>query len=75
MQISELIEQLNEIKKSKGDVSIHCWSSTQLGKTSPIQTLSQMGAMDDSIYLVTECNPNWPSKTGNPSGKQRGNNQ
>ena len=73
MKISELIEKLKTLKNSKGDLNIHCWSSTQLGKTNPIQSLSQLSSMNDEAYLVTECNPNWPSKTGNPSGKDRGN--
>lgn len=75
MKVRKLIEELAQIEDKHGDIEIHCMSAHEPGKKGPISHFSKMHSMHDEAYMMASTNPNWPSKTGEKSGVNRGNNK
>ncbi|MCE8041089.1 hypothetical protein HOP60_02850 [Halomonas daqingensis] len=75
MKVRKLIEELAQIEDKHGDIDIYCMSQIEPGKAGPISHFYKMHSMDDEVYMLAAQNPNWPSKTGEKSGDNRGNNK
>ncbi|WP_339474375.1 hypothetical protein [Pseudomonas sp. RL_5y_Pfl2_69] len=70
MKISELIGLLEAKKKEYGDKEIRVFSHDGFR---PIVDVSRGVSFDGEDFLIFEHVRNWPSKTGEPSGKKRDN--
>lgn len=70
MKISELIQHLEAAKKLHGDSEIRTWSPEGFRPASEITTAPSFG---EGTYIIIDYQRNWPSKTGEPSGKGRDN--
>ena len=70
MKISELIGLLEAKKKEYGDKEIRIVTPDGIR---PIVDVSPGISFDREDFLILEHLHNWPSKTGEPSGKKRDN--
>lgn len=70
MKISELIKLLEASKNEHGDKEIRTYSQEGFR---PISAVTQGMSFDGDDFLIIEPQRNWPSKTGEPSGKHRDN--
>ena len=70
MKISELIGLLEAKKKEYGDKEIRIVTPDVIR---PIVDVSTGISFDREDFLILEHLHNWPSKTGEPSGKKRDN--
>ncbi len=73
MKISELIEQLKQFQQKHGDIEVAAASEHVKGSPRPVYGVSNMHLQGDEPYAYIGTHVNWPSKTGNPSGKGRDN--
>ena len=70
MKISELIDLLETKKKEYGDKEIRIITADGVR---PIVDVSPGMSFDREDFLIFEHLRNWPSKTGEDSGKKRDN--
>lgn len=70
MKISELIRLLEAGKTKHGDKEIRTFSPDGYR---PVSEVTQGMSFDREDFLIIDYVRNWPSKTGEPSGKGRDN--
>ncbi|MDF3134496.1 hypothetical protein [Pseudomonas extremaustralis] len=70
MKISELVKVLEACKAEHGDKEIRTFSPEGFR---PISEVTPGLSFDGEDYLIIEYVRNWPSKTGEPSGRGRDN--